>query len=72
VKKLGKGKLAKKKSVKRATKRSISAKREATKIPFIRQLRLTNEPASKVLIDSYVIGSMIGSRGGGPSFGIGS
>ena len=62
MKKLVKRKLAKKTGVKRAAKRSISAKSEASKIPFIRQLRLTNEPASQILIDSYVIGSMIGSK----------
>ena len=62
MKKLGKKKLAKKTSAKRTAKGSISAKSEAAKIPFIRQLKLTNEPASRILIDSYVIGSMIGSK----------
>lgn len=62
MKKPGKTKLAKATGAKRAAKRSISARDEASRIPFIRQVKLTNEPASQILIDSYVIGSMIGSK----------
>jgi hypothetical protein len=55
-------KVAKKTTAKRRVKRAISAKTEASKIPFIRQLRRTNAGASQILIDSYVFGSSIGSR----------
>jgi hypothetical protein len=58
----------KKTATKRATRRLFKptdrspARAEAAKIPFIRDLSLTDKKASKILIESYVVGSTMANR----------